>query len=181
MTAGSLPAGTPERFSPPIPVYRAARNRAFLRWRYEAHPAFTYEFVLSSDLSSLLVFHEERERDSGALILRIVDLLAREEHQDVLLDAVIRSARERGAALVDFFCSLDCYDASLRGAGFFDEALHNDGHIAALFQPLDFRDASIRVIASPVPGGSPARWYIVKSDSDQDRPNDKNASTKPDQ
>lgn len=170
-----LPSEAPESFSPPIPAYRAERSRDFFGWRYESHPAFTYEFGLSPDLASVLVFHEERERNTGALIIRIVDLLAREEHQDALLGGMVRIATERGAALVDFFCSLSCYDASLKGANFFDEAEHRDGRIAALFQPLDFRDASIRVIASSPPGQISAPWYITKADSDQDRPNDKNA------
>jgi hypothetical protein len=173
MAMGRLPAETPESFFPPVPACRAERNRDFFRWRYETHPAFTYEFVLSPDLASVLVFHEERERSTGALIIRIVDLLAREEHQDALLGAVVQAAKERGAAMVDFFCSLGCYDASLMRAGFFDEAKHKDGRIAALFQPLDFRDASICVLVSDSPGK--ASWYITKADSDQDRPNDKNA------
>jgi GNAT superfamily N-acetyltransferase len=176
MAMGRLPAETPEGFLPPVPACRAERSRDFFRWRYDTHPAFTYEFVLSPDLASVLVFHEERERNTGALIIRIVDLLAREEHQDALLGAVVQAAKERGAAIVDFFCSLGCYDTSLKRAGFFDEAKHQDGRIAALFQPLDFRDASIRVIASNPPGQGPEfPWYITKADSDQDRPNDKNA------
>jgi GNAT superfamily N-acetyltransferase len=173
--ATRLPSDAPESFSPPNSAYLAARSRAFFRWRYETHPAFTYEFVLSPDLASVVVFHEEREQNSGALIIRIVDLLAHEEHQDALLGAVVHAAAERGAAIVDFFCSLGCYDASLKRAGFFDEGEHGDGRIAALFQPLDFRDASIRVIASNPPGQISAPWYITKADSDQDRPNDKNA------
>ena len=176
MAIGRLPAETPEGFLPPVPACRAERSRDFFRWRYETHPAFTYEFVLSPDLASVLVFHAERERNTGALIIRIVDLLAREEHQDALLGAVVQAAKERGAAIVDFFCSLGCYDTSLKRAGFFDEAQHQDGRIAALFQPLDFRDASIRVLASNPPGQGPEfPWYITKADSDQDRPNDKNA------
>jgi hypothetical protein len=135
---------------------------------------FIYEMLLSRDLQSVLVFHEEREAGTGTLVIRIVDLLAREEHEEALLGAAVKIAQERGAAVVDFYCSLSCYDKTLRGAGFFDEALHCDGRIAALFQPLDFRDASIRVVASCPPGlVAPARWYVTKADSDQDRPNDR--------
>jgi GNAT superfamily N-acetyltransferase len=172
----TLPSEAPEAFSPPISTYRAERDRTFFQWRYERHPAFKYEFVLSPNLESIAVFHEERERSTGALVFRIVDLLARDEQQEALLGAVVQVARERGAAIVDFFCSLSCYDWSLQKVGFFDEAQHSDGRIAALFQPLDFRDASIRVIASDPPGAGPkVPWYITKADSDQDRPNDKNA------
>lgn len=172
-----LPIGAPENFKPPVPAYAAERSRVFFQWRYQCHPAFAYEFVMSPDLQSVLVFHEEREATSGVLVIRIVDFLAREEHQEQLLSATLRAARERGAAIVDFFCSLDCYDSVLKRSGFFNEEEHGACRIAALFQPLDFRDASIRVIASQAPDGN-ARgqtWYITKADSDQDRPNDRRA------
>jgi hypothetical protein len=161
----------------PRPAYGARRNRDFLRWRYETHPAFTYEFLFSPDYRSALVFHEEREMDSGSLILRVVDLLSRPEHQLALLSAVVLAAKTRGAAVVDFFCSLDCYEPALIAAGFFREETHQDGRIAALFRPLDFRKAGIRVLAS-CPGWHKGRledWYVTKADSDQDRPNDRRA------
>jgi GNAT superfamily N-acetyltransferase len=174
IAATRMPEETAAGFRFPQPVYGALRNRDFLRWRYESHPAFIYEFLLSGDCRSVLVFHEEREKGAGALILRVVDVLAQPEHQLALLCAVVRAARARGAAIVDFFCSVGYFDAALKTAGFFDEAEHGDGRIAALFQPLDFRKTGIRVLAS-CPGwsnGSLADWYITKADSDQDRPND---------
>ena len=153
------------------------RTRDFLCWRYEQHPAFAYEFLFSSDCRSILVFHEEREKSTGVLVLRVLDVLARPEHQLSLFRAVVLTAKLRGAAVIDFFCSLSCYDTALKGAGFFDEAEHSDGRIAALFQPLDFRKTGILVLASCPNWGNGALsdWYITKADSDQDRPNDKNA------
>jgi GNAT superfamily N-acetyltransferase len=171
----NLPSNIEEAFQPPIPCYAAERNRAFLRWRYETHPAFTYEFIIGPNLRSVLVFHEEREVTTGVLVFRIVDFLAEEECQDALLNTVLQAAHSRGAAIVDFYCSLRCYEAALKRAGFFDESDHKDARIAGLFQPLDFRDASIRVLASKPPNldGTTIRWYITKADSDQDRPNDR--------
>ena len=95
-------------FAFPQPAYGAERSRDFLRWRYESHPAFTYEFIFSTDYRSVLVFHEERETENGILVLRVVDALCRPEHQSALLSAVVLAGKERGAAIVDFFCSLDC-------------------------------------------------------------------------
>jgi GNAT superfamily N-acetyltransferase len=171
--ATRLPAHTPDVYSLPLAAYGAERSRDLLRWRYESHPAFTYEFLLSEDRKNILVFHEERETQSGALVIRIVDLLAVGEAQGTLLGAALSIARARNAVLADFFCSLTCYDAALKGEGFFNEADHEDGRIAALFQPLDFRKVGIRVLASGPPGHSTGNWYITKADSDQDRPNDK--------
>jgi GNAT superfamily N-acetyltransferase len=172
-----LPAATPDSFKLPVPVYTVERTRAFFRWRYETHPGFSYEFLLSPDLQSILVFHEEHETGTGVLVLRVVDLLAHQKDQETLLSSCVQIARERGAAIVDFFCSLDCYDAALREVGFFDEAEHPGERIAALFQPLDYSDASIRVsISAPHKKQMSADcWYITKADSDQDRPNDRRA------
>jgi GNAT superfamily N-acetyltransferase len=161
----------------PQPAYGARRNRDFLRWRYETHPAFTYQFLFSPDYRSALVFHEEYEIESGSLILRVVDLLSKPEHQLALLSAVVLAAKVRGAAIVDFFCSFDSYKPALLAAGFFHEEAHPDGRIAALFRPLDFRKTGIRVFAS-CPGwhkGGLEDWYVTKADSDQDRPNDRRA------
>ena len=173
--ANRLPQDAPDSFAFPAPVYGVERSRAFLRWRYERHPGFEYEILLSDDRASLLVFHQELEPGTGALVLRIVDFLAHGEAQISLLRELLQVARERNAALADFFCSLDCYDAALRLAGFFNEADHQDGRIAALFQPLDFRKIGIRALVAGPPGGSEsaAQWYIAKGDSDQDRPNDR--------
>jgi hypothetical protein len=123
----------------------------------------------------LLVFHEEQEPSTCKLVLRIVDFLAQEEWQDALLKTVLQAAHSRGAAIVDFYCSLQCYAATLARAGFFDETEHEDVRIAGLFQPLDFRDSSIRLLASSPPGTDciTNSWYVTKADSDQDRPNDR--------
>ena len=164
-------------FAFPQPCYGAERNRDFLRWRYECHPAFTYEFLFSLDFRSILVFHEEREKSTGAVIIRVVDALAKPEHQAALFHSALLLAKTRGAAIVDFYCSLNCYDAALKASGFFDEAEHSNGRIAALFQPLDFRKTGIRVLASQPVLNSRGQesWYVTKADSDQDRPNDRRA------
>jgi hypothetical protein len=172
-----LPDAIPATFPFPLAAYGVERNREFLQWRYEKHPAFNYEFLLTRDLQSILVFHEEHENATGALVFRIVDFIAHGAAQSSLLTAVVRLARERNAALMDFFCSSNCYHGALTGVGFFDEAENDDGRIAALFQPLDFRKVGIRVLVSYPTSDSISmqRWFITKGDSDQDRPNDRRA------
>jgi hypothetical protein len=178
VASARVPEEAGATFAFPQLCYGAERNRDFLRWRYERHPAFTYEFLFSTDYTSILVFHEERERSTGTLIIRVVDVLAKPEHQTPLFHSALLLAKTRGAAIVDFYCSLGCYDAALKASGFFDEAAHSDGRIAALFQPLDFRKTAIRVLASQPDwssGGDQEDWYVTKADSDQDRPNDRRA------
>ncbi len=168
-----LPDFAPEFFRLPIGVWHARRERDFMRWRYEDHPGFDYEFLLDQSGQNILVFHEERETASGVSLLRIVDLIADEVTAPRLLGAAVRAAQARGAALIDFYCSLTHYAQALNQTGFFNEQDHADSRIAALFQPLDFRKIGIRVLVSgPHTGADAARWYITKADSDQDRPND---------
>ena len=90
---------------------------------------------------------------------------------------MLRTAQSRGAALVDFYCSVTGHDAALKRAGFFREADRQDFRIAALFQPLDFRKLGIRTFVAPPKtlGASSGPWYVTKGDSDQDRPNDRRA------
>ena len=178
IAATKVPDEAGAGFAFPQPAYGAERNREFLRWRYESHPAFTYEFLFSSDYRSVLVFHEERETENGVLVLRVVDVLARPRAS--ALRCFLRSClpgKNAGRLSSIFFAALIACRPALGAAGFFDEAEHGDGHIAALFQPLDFRKTAIRVLAS-CPGWSEGRledWYITKADSDQDRPNDRRA------
>ena len=175
--ADRLPARAPSSVPFPIPGSGAERNRAYLAWRYENHPGIHYEFLLAPDLQSLLVFHEEREPQTGALVVRIVDVLGDAETLEVLFRAVLWTAQLRGAALVDFYCSVTSPDAALERAGFFREAERHDFRIAALFQPLDFRKLGIRTFVAPpkTQGASSGPWYVTKGDSDQDRPNDRRA------
>ena len=44
-----LPEGS-SAFSFPVPVYGAERSLEFMRWRYENHPGFDYEFLVSENL-----------------------------------------------------------------------------------------------------------------------------------
>ena len=174
ISSTKVPKEVGASFAFPQPCFGAERNRDFLSWRYENHPAFTYEFLFGPDFASALVFREEREKSTGTLIIRIVDVLANAEHQTILFQAVLLAAKARKAAIVDFFSSLDCYSSALKEAGFFEEARCSDARIAALFQPLNFRKSGIRVLACHPDwsNGSLEDWYITKGDSDQDRPND---------
>ena len=143
--------------------------------RDAVHSARRLDDVRKQMLIGCLI--EVRLLENGILVLRVVDALCRSEHQSALLSAVVLAGKERGAAIVDFFCSLDSLRPALGAAGFFDEAEHPDGRVAALFQPLDFRKTAIRVLAA-CPGWREGRledWYITKADSDQDRPNDRRA------
>ena len=61
-----MPPEAPAQFPFPQPAYGAVRTRDYLCWRYEQHPAFTYEFLFSSDFEAFL-FSTRRERRTAVL------------------------------------------------------------------------------------------------------------------
>jgi GNAT superfamily N-acetyltransferase len=171
-----LPVQMPDTFTFPLPACGAERSRSFLNWRYERHPSFRYEFLLTCDYQNILVYREEYEGKTQTRVIRIVDFLARGRAQGDLLAAAVDLAERRGVAAIDFYCSTDAYHAALMGANFFAEAEYPNERIAARLQPLDYRKTNIRVLATPIETGADARapeWFVTKGDSDQDRPNNR--------
>jgi GNAT superfamily N-acetyltransferase len=171
-----LPVQMPDTFSFPQPACGAERSRSFLRWRYERHPSFRYEYLLTRDCQNILIYREEQETNTQTRVIRVVDLLARGCAQGDLLAALVELATRRGVAVVDFYCSTEAYHAALIGANFFDETEYPNERIAARLQPLDFRKTNIRVLATRMKtqaGAQVARWFVTKGDSDQDRPNNR--------
>lgn len=171
-----LPVQMPDTFTFPLPAYGAERSRSFLRWRYERHPSFRYEFLFTRDYQNILIYREEYETKTQTCVIRIVDLLARGRAQGELLAAVVDLAQRRGVAVIDFYCSTEAYHAALIGANFFDETEYPNERIAARLQPLDFRKTNIRVLATRIEtraGAQVPGWFVTKGDSDQDRPNNR--------
>jgi GNAT superfamily N-acetyltransferase len=168
-----LPVQMPDTFTFPLPACGAERSRSFLHWRYQRHPSFRYEFLLSRDYQNILIYREEYETKTQTRVIRIVDLLARGPAQGDLLAAVVDLGRRRGVAVIDFYCSTDAYHAALIGANFFDETEYPNERIAARLQPLDFGKTNIRVLATRIEaraGAEAPAWFVTKGDSDQDRP-----------
>jgi GNAT superfamily N-acetyltransferase len=181
VSLGELPLQMPDAFSFPVPACGAERSRSFLRWRYERHPSFRYEFLLTRDYQNILVCREEYETKTQTSVVRIVDLLAHGRAQIDLLAAVVDLAGRRGVAVVDFYCSTNAYHAALTAANFFDETEYPNERIAARLQPLDFHKTNIRVLATRMgtrDGAQAPEWFVTKGDSDQDRPNNKWAGGK---
>ncbi len=166
----------------------AARDSAYLTWRYRKHPVFEYRFVTvrEGDLTGLAVWRLETIRQQtpdGRVDLdrigRLVEFLpVSTANAEALLSAFTRELRRTGAMGADFYGYHGQTRCVLRQFGFRETATHPDGRaIPSRFQPLDGKGGGIlsamfmqsEARACGDVGDCP--WYWTKSDSDQDRPN----------
>lgn len=164
----------------------AARDAAFLEWRYSAHPLFHYcmAAVAEQDRTGLAIWrmeviHKRTEAGLEAMgkIARIVEFLpCSRENSRRLLITVLHQAARGGAFAADFYGYHGETGAWLAADGFRSTGAEG-AVIPTRFQPLDGKDGSIHcAMFAPegIPkghGGASCRWYWTKADSDQDRPN----------
>jgi len=166
----------------------AARDTAYLVWRYRKHPIFEYRFltVREGDRTGLAVWRLEtirRQTPEGRRDLdrigRLVEFLpASAANGEALFSAFLGALREAGACGADFYGYHGPTRCWFRQFGFSETAVHPRGRaIPSRFQPLDGKGGGIlsaMFLQSEVPPCADApdcRWYWTKSDSDQDRPN----------
>jgi hypothetical protein len=166
----------------------AARDSAYLSWRYRKHPIFEYRFITVREggVTGLAVWRLETIRQQtpeGRVDLdrigRLVEFLpVSTTNGEALLSAFARELREAGAFGADFYGYHGQTRCMLRQFGFREAAAHADGReIPSRFQPLDNKGGGIlsaMFMQSEVPACADAAdcpWYWTKSDSDQDRPN----------
>jgi len=158
-----------------------AREVSYLRWRYEQIPLFQYDALVATDrqgVAGLLVYRIERVQGRQEIVIRLVDLIAKPPAVSALLRSLIQLARERHAALIDFFCTYSPYLDQLRESGFVD-ASESSGErywCPFLFQPLDHARNRLNTswwIRNVDLTSQPARadFCIMKGDYEFDRPN----------
>jgi hypothetical protein len=87
---------------------------------------------------------------------------------------VLNDARARHAVLIDFFCLNPGLSTFMHNQGFVAGETGEAAKLPLLFQPVDRRRTAVHVMGylQNLPETSrPKKWYITKSDGDQDRPN----------
>ena len=166
----------------------AARNSAYLKWRYLEHPIFKYRFITApeGDRIGLAIWRLETIRQSTPdglkdldVIGRLVEFMPVSEHNcKVLLALVVSDLYQCGAMGADFYCYQGRIGTWLNQAGINEVGLHPSGKsIPARFQPLEVRGGQIMSAVSyhaespSYPLSPDCCWYWTKSDADQDRPN----------
>lgn len=158
-----------------------AREAKYLQWRYGQIPGFHYEALLAKRngvVAGLLVYRIERVKDREEQVIRLVDFIAEPRAITALVRALLQTAIDVRAALIDFFCTYAPYLNQLRACGFLDASDSSGEHYWCpyLFQPLDharnrlncswwirgmdLKDSSAR-----------ADFCLMKEDHEFDRPN----------
>jgi hypothetical protein len=166
----------------------AARDAAYLRWRYRCHPVFDYRFLTVDEgpMTGLAVWRLEtirKQTPQGRVDLdrigRLVEFLpASATNAEALFSAFVRALRQENALGADFYGYHGQTRSLLKQLEFREAARHPDGRaIPSRFQPLDDKGGGIlsaMFLQSDLPACGDAGdcpWYWTKSDSDQDRPN----------
>lgn len=156
------------------------RSAHYLQWRYLDHPRFEYAVFAAGQVTApaLAVIRIEQVKDRPERIGRLVELFFPDGESgrtgaEVVLGASLVHARAAGASAVDFVCSHPDVAAVLSSAGFRSD--RDTAKLALCFQPLYFGipHQNFMVWVHPRLGPCPPlnRWYLTKSDGDQDRPN----------
>jgi hypothetical protein len=166
----------------------AARDSAYLTWRYRRHPVFEYRFVTVPEGArhGLAVWRLEtirrrtgEDRTDLDRIARLVEFLpVSVTNAEALFGAFLRETQDAGAMGADYYGYHSRTRCWLRQAGFREAAEHPDGRaIPTRFQPLDGKGGGIlsaMFAKQDMPAcadSADCAWYWTRSDSDQDRPN----------
>ena len=155
------------------------RSREYLNWRYLEHPIIDYhfvEFTLNNNLQGFAVIRFE-DNNKEVKAARLVDLVCEKIHDEDMLKHIITYCNEK-VDFIDFFCTGKFYDVGLKEAGFFNNNIE-EIKIPTVFNPIDFnRRQNINFFVSNngkkqynIDFENINNWYLVKSDSDQDRAN----------
>lgn len=160
--------------------YGTLRDAAYIDCRYLRHPAFEYRVAVCGPASSAAVCVYRVARSAGAVELpvgHIVELFFPESGDGCargrqVLAHALRGMRDAGCAFCDFYCTAPVYAAAALEAGM---VVEGDPLLPHRLVPVEHRGRgqNLEAWASPEAAGVPAlaRFYVTKSDGDQDRPN----------
>lgn len=157
------------------------RDTAFLHWRYDKHPYFTYQkYGLWEDdtLKAVIVFRKEHVTEANTSLIRIVEFFGNADAMKRLArSTLLHTDTVSDVAWIDWSCSYSGVQTVLRDLGFRTLAELQHIEIPLLCSPIDyykvqyrymcwFADERLKDTYSDV-----AHWYITKGDGDADRPN----------
>jgi len=117
----------------------AARDRAYLDWRFAYHPRFAYRRLLAvrnGRPAGLAIFRHETVRDQPVTVVRLAECLGDADAQAVLAARVLEEARAAGAAFVDAQTGPATLQTGLERGGFRRLSVEEASTIPQFFQPL---------------------------------------------
>ncbi|MEW5984354.1 MAG: hypothetical protein AB1806_18530 [Acidobacteriota bacterium] len=153
-----------------------SRSRAWLRWRYDRHPAIQYRLIAADPHASsgVAIVRLERVTNMTATACRMVDFITPPGRESSLFGAALAYARDRQCFLLDYFSTDEAAAARLDIAA----AELNAGILATpdlpyMFQPPAIGEGrSINLVIAEggrAPGGCDLRmFHATKADANQD-------------
>jgi hypothetical protein len=171
------------QFSSAYRPFSILRTPDFFRWRYREAPFWNYRMLLSSNRAAAAVYRIEPITSKGRRMggaLRLIELFHDPERcKDAQLREFLRQLESfavfKGCEYVDHFQTMDVLQTALLNAGFV-AIQPESSFFPVLFNPLDYEKPPINygwklwtALSESMADPSHAH-YIVKSDSDQDRP-----------
>lgn len=157
------------------------RDARYMNWRYNDHPRFRYHTlrVRGADGTAYFVWRQEEVAATGAQVARLCDAIGTPDAVAAAVPALIAAWRDiPRLAFGDFFCSHDGVLAALLAGGFVHALPHPGLDLARLFSPLAgevrktvYFSISFGPGVTLTPRPEPGRFYLTKSDANQDRPN----------
>jgi hypothetical protein len=163
----------------PFSIYR---SEEFFEWRYLKAPYWNYRMLFSKHLPAVAVYRLENVTIAGRVVgsaMRVLETfydpktISREQFCS-FLKAIISYANQKKCIYIDHFQTMRPIQTSLEEAGFFEVSGETDD-FPSLFDPIDFKKPPINYgwfVKEPnmISLGMNSHHYVVKSDSDQDRP-----------
>jgi len=155
------------------------RTKEYIIWRYFEHPIIDYHFmelIVNNKLRGFAVIRFE-DNNKEVKAARLVDLICEETHDKDIFNHIILYCNGK-VDFIDFFCTGNFYETGLKFTGFFNNNI-NELKIPTVFNPIDFnRRQNINFFYLnnsthhyDIDLDNINNWYLVKSDSDQDRAN----------
>lgn len=171
------------RFSDCYEPFSILRTEAFFRWRYANAPFWQYRMLRSPEEDAVAIYRIEpvthRGNNEGSA-LRILEFFCDPQtctdiRLNEFLDGVISFASAKNCQYVDHFQTMRPLQQGLLNAGF-TRIDHESASFPVLFNPLNFEKPPINYgwkLSSELLSQMKKQHfahYVVKSDSDQDRP-----------
>ena len=155
------------------------RTEEYLNWRYFKHPIIDYhfmEFVVNNELKGFAVIRLE-DNNKEVKAARLLDIICEKNYDIDIFNHIITYCNNK-VDFIDFFCTGKFYEVGLENAGFIKDK-ENKLKIPTVFNPIDHnRRESMNFFYSnnsknryEIDLNDINNWYLVKSDSDQDRGN----------
>tara|TARA_B100000315_G_C14576063_1_gene587957 strand:- start:1231 stop:2310 length:1080 start_codon:yes stop_codon:yes gene_type:complete len=160
--------------------YTVERNSFYLNWRYCNHPMFNYDIWQISENQNMQGYAITRtEKFDKFKLVRIVDFICDDDYEISLFNFITSHFYDKGYDFIDFFFSGDYHLKSLLTCNYLSDKYPPLNKLPIDYSPLSRERNHIEFAFVVLNKGfiidnnwmDVRKWYLVKGDGDQDRPN----------